>query len=117
MKEQAIEKLLKEMEAAGGKRYVQVVGQMLIQAMDRYPDLAEKVLQEDKTIKESIEKMRDEAAKQKEGNVGILSDVDAMPIILKYYGVKMSSEVPAPAVAPAPAKPDFSVDLDTLLGI
>lgn len=116
MLNQAKVKLQTEMDATKGS-YVKVVGSYLLQYLDDHPEAAEKILVEDKTIAKSLAEMRKVAAKQKDGNVAVLTDREGFEVVLKYFEIKGTAENAAPAEKPAAAKSnvDFDVRLEDLL--
>lgn len=128
----AIDKIRDEMAKKGSGRYVQVVGEYLTDYLQAHPDAAGAILAAGKTIKGSLDAMRQEAQKHREGNVAVLDDATAFGIVLGYFGIKgkataaagtssVSAEALPPSpkgkavetAAPAPVDP---FDLDALMG-
>ena len=118
--DRAIDKIRDEMAKDGG-RYAQVVGDYLTGYLRGHPAAAGKILEKGKTIAGSLEAMREEASKVKQGSVAVLDDETAFGVVLRYYGIKCAAEPapPEPAAAPLPAAParDAGLDLDDLLGV
>ena len=120
----AITKLKTEIEQNKSNSYVQVVGEFLLDHLDKHPKDAEKILAKDKTIAKSLDEMRKAASKKKVGNCAMFTPAEGFAIVLKYFGIE--SAVPAavvdpkPIVTPAP-KPktkstvDFDVSLEDFL--
>jgi hypothetical protein len=121
MLEQAIAKIKTEMEQNASKVYIRVIGDFLLHHLESNPDDAQQILTEGKTIAKSLEAVRKEAEKHKEGSCAVLSDAEAFPIVLEYFGInpgqigQLPSATPAvPALTPNPSV-DFDVSLDELL--
>lgn len=103
----AIDKIRDEMAKKGSGRYVQVVGEYLTDYLQAHPEAAGAILAEGKTIKGSLDAMRQEAQKHREGNVAVLDDAAAFSVVLKYFGIKGEATAAAgtssaPAGAPSP---------------
>ncbi len=132
----AMDKLRDEM-AKNGDQYVQVVGEYLTDYLLTHPEAEAAMLNKDKSIKGSLDAVRKEAQKVKQGNVAVLDDRTVFGIVLGYYGLKgtgnreqgtgiarQANEMPESVEAPAPteeahvtaAAPD-PFDLDALLGV
>ena len=108
MKDQAIAKLKAEMEV-DQDAYVQAVGAMLIDHIQRQPADAAAVLTDGKTLKGSLDAMRGAARKKQTGGYAVLTDSEGFTEVLKYYGIA--------AGAPAPSAPaaGFETSLDAFL--
>lgn len=121
MSEQARSKLKAEMDQNKNNSYVQVVGDYLIAHLDKYPQDAAKINADGKTILKSLDEMRKAASKKKTGNCVVLAPQEGFDIVIKYYGIKESSGLPAaPPRQTAAPKPksreiDFDVNLDDFL--
>lgn len=83
----AITKLKDEMDKNKNNSYVQVVGDFLIQHVQINPDTAEKILDKDKTISQSLNEMKKAAEKKKIGNCAVLTDSEGFTVILKYFEI------------------------------
>jgi hypothetical protein len=126
MLEKAKAKLQDEMDKAKNNHYVQVVGDYLLQYLDKNPGTAESILAKEKTIAKSLDAMRNDASKKKVGNCAMFTPDEGFAIVMKYYGIKDASTPakvdyavgnyrPQPAApAPKPAA-DFDIDLEDLL--
>ena len=117
--QEAIKKIKAEMKKEKNP-YVQIVGEFMLQQLDKYPEAAEKILATDKTILKSLEEMRKVAEKNKVGNCAVLSDAEGFAVVLKYFGIAgqpLAFDVPvmAPATTPIAPVTDFDVKLDDFL--
>ena len=110
MKDQAIAKIKAEM-ASDNSAYVQVIGAMLIDHVQRHPaESVPAVLADGKTLKDSLEAMRSAARKKASGGFAVLTDGEGFAEVIKYYGITTgAAEAPA-----APAK-EFETSLDAFL--
>lgn len=124
MLKKAKEKLQAEMKANAGNSYIQYVGKFLLNHIDKNPEDAEKLTNDEKSIGKSLEAMRKVAQKKKNGNVAMLTPEEGLTVVLSYYGVKNHVELPTPATKethtevkeePVTVDTDFHVDLDSLL--
>ena len=116
----AIDKIRDEM-AASKSRYVQVVGSMLTEFVQKHPDCAEKILAQGKTVAGSLDAMRSEAKKQAQGGVGVIDDQQGMEIVLGYFGIKAEADgaektAEAERVPERAAEQADELSLDALLG-
>lgn len=114
--DRAVDKVRDEM-AKSDRRYVQVVGEFLTAWLQAHPEGAEAILAKGKTVAGSLEKMRAEARKGAQGDVGILDDETAFGVVLEYFGIKGTGNRQQGTGAAAPqtsADPD-PFDLDALL--
>jgi hypothetical protein len=107
-------KIRAEMEQNANDPYVQVVGNFLLQYITDNPGAAGHILDEGKSIKESLKAMETEARKKKVGNVAVLTDAEGFAVVLMYYGIE-GTPVLAQPIRPAAPKVDFDVNLDDLL--
>lgn len=80
---EANQKLQSEMEQ--GNKYVKLIGQYLLDYFKKNPADAAAIMTEGKTIKGSIEAMRQEATKAENG--GMLSDPEGYAVVLTYFGI------------------------------
>lgn len=116
MLDKARSKIKAEMEQNAKSAYIKVVGEFVLKHLKAHPEVAEKILVEDKTIKDSLAEMRKVAAKQKVGNVAVLTDQEGFEVVLKYFeidgdGIKENATPPAAAKSNV----DFDVRLEDLL--
>ena len=108
----AMDKLRDEM-AKDADNYVQVVGEYLTDYLLQHPEAEEAMLDKAKSIKGSLDAVRKEAQKVKQGNVAILDDKTVFGIVLGYYGLKSVPDVLKKAEnvpASTEAKPDRNGD-------
>lgn len=82
----AIEKLDKEMEAAKDPCF-QYIAEQLLQLATSYPEVAEKILEQKKTLSGALLAVREEAKKHAVGGYGCLDEIQTMEIACKYYNV------------------------------
>lgn len=85
MLEKAIAKIKSEIEKNRNNGYVEVVGNFIMQQLQMNPDMAEKVLDKDKTILKSLDEMKKVAEKKKIGNCAVLTDSEGFAVVLKYF--------------------------------
>jgi hypothetical protein len=116
----AISKLKSEIEQNKNKPYIKLIGEFLLQHLDKNPEAAEKILA-DKTISKSFDEMRKVAEKKKVGNCAVLTDQEGFAVVLKYYEVDSAPTVGTtstpqpPVVAESMPKDDFDIKLEDLL--
>lgn len=116
----AISKIQTEINQSANTPYAQVIGGMLLQHLEANPGSAERILAKGKTIKDSLNEMQKEARKKQVGNCAVLTDAEGFAVVLKYFGIEASVNVPVPVApparpAPAPSATDFDIKLDDLL--
>ena len=83
----AMDKIRDEM-AKSKDNYVQVVGEYLTDHLLAHPEAEAALLDKGKSIKGSLETVRKEAEKVKQGNMAILDDRTVFGIVLGYFGLK-----------------------------
>lgn len=123
MLKDAIQKVKAEMEQNGDNAYIQVVGTFLLQHINAHPEDAEKILTAEKTVANSLDKMRKAAEKKKVGNVAVLTDQEGFAVVLKYFDIEPDDAIQTEMIAAsvldpaaiAPAKHSFDVKLEDLL--
>lgn len=86
---EAIEKLKNEMNEHKEDSYVQEIGQFLIQQTERNENTAEAILISDKTIKKSLEAMKNEAKKKAVNGFAMFTPDEGFALVLKYYDIKL----------------------------
>lgn len=84
---EAITKLEKEMEDNKSSEYTQYVGKYMVDYLNGYPDYAEKIMKEGKTLKGSLKNMESVARKKKTGNCAMLTPDQGFKAVLEYYGI------------------------------
>lgn len=92
---QAIDKLDKEMEKAKDPRS-KYIAEQLLQLATSCPEVAEKILEEKKTLGGALEAIKAEAKKHAVGGCGCVDEAQAVEIACKYYSIKAK-----PAAEPA----------------
>lgn len=115
MLNQALNKIISEMEQTKNNLYVHMVGEFLLEHLKTTPGSAEKILGEGKTIAKSLDSVRKEAEKKKTGNCAVLPDQEVFTLVLKYFEIDTVVAIQTPAAAPAPKADEFNVNLEDLL--
>lgn len=117
MYQEAVSKLKTEIEQSKNNPYVQVVGNFLLDHLERNHQYAENIMTTDKTITKSLDEMQKVAAKKKVGNYAVLTDQEGFGIVLKYFGIDSATTISVPtADQKSKSKVDFDISLDDLLG-
>lgn len=114
---QAIEKIKAEMEE-NKNPYTEIIGNYVIQQIQVNPQVAEAIINEEKTLAESLEQMRKEALKVKQGDIAILTDEQAFKIIRDYFGFENVQQNIYSSAEPKEAKAtddDFNVSLNDFI--
>jgi hypothetical protein len=111
MLNEAIKKIQDEIEAEKSNSYVLYVGKQMIEHINKNPGYAQNILEEGKTIKGSLEEMRKEAAKVKQGNMAVIPPDQGMRIVFDYFGIKEVVEEEIEDVRP---KRNVNISLDDL---
>jgi hypothetical protein len=124
MLDKAIEKLNDEVNRNKNNPNIKVVWEFLRKQLNMNNGASEKVLQEGKTIKGSIDEMEKVAKTKAVGGCGMLTDQEGFEIVLKYFDIKYTpiASIPIPIeVAKDPVAPiapnkkpsvEFNVELD-----
>lgn len=114
----AVMKIRDEMAENAKNTYVQVVGDFLLEHLQQHPEAAEKILANGKSIKGSLNAMKEEARKHQVDGCGVLTDEEGYAVVLRYFGIDTTATKPeAPEPASAKRGIEFDVDLDDLLGL
>ncbi|MBU3111970.1 PcfK-like family protein [Clostridium lacusfryxellense] len=124
MLEKAIKKINDEIEKNKNDTNIKVIGDFLVSQLKLNVGASEKVLQDGKTIKGSIEEMRKVAKSKAVNGCGMLTDEEGFGIVLKYFDIKFTpvSEYPLPIkvtedpVAPIVQNEKVSIDFNVDLG-
>ncbi|NQX67957.1 hypothetical protein HQN90_17690 [Paenibacillus alba] len=111
MLQDALQKIGTEISAEKKNKYAPAVGSFLINHLRNNPQDAGNILTEGKTIAGSLKAMREEAQKNQDGGIGMLSDEEAFNIVLKYYGIHVNEKVPVTMSKVA----NFDISLDDLM--
>lgn len=111
----AIEKLKNEMNENNDDAYIQAIGQFLIQQIEKVESVAEAILATDKTIKNSLEAMKNEAKKKAVNGFAMFTPDEGFALVLKYFDIKNEkNEIPEVKV-PVKKSSRFEVKLDDFL--
>lgn len=96
--QQAIDKLDKEMEQAKDpcSKYI---AEQLLQLATSCPEVAEKILEEKKTLGGALEAIKAEAKKHAVSGCGCVDEAQAVEIACKYYNIKAAKPAAEPAAA------------------
>ena len=92
MVEKAYQKMEKEAEAMKMRRDIVYIMEHLREKIHKNPALAEKILDEEKTLKGAYSALETEARRMK---TPCISDEEGFEIIEKYYGFDTVAETPA----------------------
>lgn len=114
MIEQARKKLTDEM-SKDSSPYVQVIGNFLIQYIEQNPGAAEAILTNGKSIKQSMEEMKNVAEKKKVGNCAVLTDQEGFKVALNYYGIKDKPGQQPASVGSLPSRAETEINFDVKL--
>lgn len=87
--EKAVEKIKSEMDKDKDNTYVQVVGEYLLQRLSIEPELADKILNKNKTILKSLDAMKAVASKKKTGNFAMLTPQEGYDVVIKYFSKEL----------------------------
>lgn len=94
----AIEKLDKEMEAAKDS-CSKYIAEQLLQMATSCPEVAEKILEQKKTLAGALDAIKAEAKKHAVGGCGCVDEAQAVKIACKYYNIKDTKPAAEPAAA------------------
>ena len=115
---EAVDRIRDEMAKEAGNPGIQFLGGWLTGELDKRPELAEKLLDEKKSVKGAFDQIRSYAEKHKTGNFAFVPPEKALEIVSEYYGFSADvekQETQALAPEPKPKKAD-AFDLDAMLG-
>lgn len=96
--QQAIDKLDAEMEQAKDpcSKYI---AEQLLQLATSCPEVAEKILEQKKTLTGALDAIKAEAKKHAVGGCGCVDEAQAVEIACKYYNIKAAKPAAEPAAA------------------
>lgn len=96
--QQAIDKLDAEMEQAKDpcSKYI---AEQLLQLATSCPEVAEKILEQKKTLTGALDAIKAEAKKHAVGGCGCVDEAQAVEIACKYYNIKAKKPAAEPAAA------------------
>lgn len=121
MIQNAIKKLRTEMEKNANNTYIKMVGGTILKHLEENPNIADKIMDKDKTITKSLDAVRKVAEKKKVGNCAVMEDQECYEIVFKYFGIEVATAkapalaAPKPAAVPEKKNIEFNVSLDELL--
>lgn len=95
---QAIEKLDAEMEKAKDS-CSKYIAEQLLQLATSCPEVAEKILEQKKTLAGALDAIKAEAKKHAVGGCGCVDEAQAVEIACKYYSIKPTKPTAEPAAA------------------
>jgi hypothetical protein len=90
---EAITKLKQEIEANQDNAYIKYVGDYLLNYINKNPQHAQNIMNEEKSIAGSLEHMRKEAEKKAKNGVAMLTPEEGFIIVLDYYEIKETPEL------------------------
>jgi hypothetical protein len=112
-------KIQTEMDQNASDQYIQVIGDFILQHLEANPGDAKKIMQPDKTIAKSFNKLEKAAwAKKNNKNYAMIPPQEGLTIVLKYFGIQGEAIVTSPTpLTPVPEKKsaDFNIRLEDLL--
>lgn len=117
MIEKAIEKIKEEIEE-NKNSYTEIIGNYVIQHIEINQQATEAIINEEKTLAGSLEQMRKEALKVKQGDIAIRTDEQAFKIIRDYFGFENVQQNIYSSAEPKEAKAtddDFNVSLNDFI--
>lgn len=94
----AIEKLDKEMEASKDS-CSKYIAEQLLQMATSCPEVAEKILEQKKTLAGALDAIKAEAKKHAVGGCGCVDEAQAVEIACKYYNIKATEPTAEPTAA------------------
>ena len=86
----AIVKINEAMQKDAANKYLEIVGQYIIDRVTNEAS-AELVLAEDKTLSGACDAIKALAAKNSRGNVGVVSDIEGLAAVDRYFGFDEAS--------------------------
>jgi len=107
MTNQAINKLRQEIEENRDNLYINYVGNYLVDYITRNNQYSEKFMNEEKTIKGSLEYMKTKAKAQAKNGMAMLTPEEGFEVILDYYEIKPATKL---KVVGTQKKVDISLD-------
>ena len=119
MYDRAMDRLRDEM-ASNGNHAIQYLGNQLTQYLMRYPEIAEDLANEKRTLAGALEQIREAAKKApRYGNMAVIDPEQGMQIALAYYGIMAEMTPPDLPLRPVKARQEkqADLDLDSLLGM
>ena len=121
--QKAVDRIRDEMAKESANPGIQFIGGWLTGQLEQQPELAEKLLDEKKSIKGAFEQIRSYASKHKTGNFAFVPPEKAQEIVGEYYGIETQAlgDTPQAAGGQLPSaegsRERTGLDLDDLLGL
>ena len=112
---QAIEKLDAEMEKAKDSCSKDIAEQLL-QLASSCPEVAEKILEQKKTLAGALDAIKAEAKKHAVGGCGCVDEAQAVKIACKYYNIKATKPAAEPAAVRQALGKTSETSMDTGTG-
>ena len=114
----AIDRIRDEMAKESSHPGIQFIGGWLTGELTKRPELAEKLMDESKSVKGAFEQIHNYARKHKTGNFAFVPPEKALEIVAEYYGFDAPAQEEPQALAPdtEPVSNPDEFDLDALLG-
>ena len=112
---QAIEKLDAEMEKAKDS-CSKYIAEQLLQLASSSPEVAEKILEEKKTLAGVLDAIKAEAKKHAVGGCGCVDEAQAVEIACKYYNIKATKPAAEPAAVRQALGKTSETSMDTGTG-
>lgn len=124
MIDNAIRKINTEMQKHPNDRYVEIIGQYIIDRAGSSAELAAKIMQEKKSLKGAMDAIMGAASRAKQGQVAVLTPDTVFGAVDKYFGfpqdvnaqmAALNGAVPAPVAAPPVVSKPVALSLDDFL--
>ena len=112
---QAIEKLDAEMEKAKDS-CSKYIAEQLLQLASSCPEVAEKILEQKKTLAGALDAIKAEAKKHAVGGCGCVDEAQAVKIACKYYNIKATKPAAEPAAVRQALGKTSETSMDTGTG-
>lgn len=121
--QKAVDRIRDEMAKKSANQGVQLIGGRLTGLMEQQPELAEKLLDEKKSVQGACEQIYSYACKHKTGNFALVPPEKALEIVGEYYGIETQALGATPQAARGQlpsaegSRESAGLDLDDLLGL
>ena len=112
---QAIKKLDAEMEKAQDS-CSKYIAEQLLQLATSCPEVAEKILEQKKTLAGALDAIKAEAKKHAVGGCGCVDEAQAVKIACKYYNIKATKPAAEPAAVRQALGKTSETSMDTGTG-
>lgn len=124
MIDNAIRKINTEMQKRPNDRYIEIIGQYIIDRVGGSAELAAKVAAASKSLGGAMAAILEEARKARQGEVAVLTPDTVFGAVDKYFGfpkdtnaqmTALNGAVPTPVVTPPIAAKPVALSLDDFL--